>query len=425
MANYNMEALRRKKQELDDRAALVGGPFFTPAEGRSLLRVLPQWEPNLGVFYYEFYSHWIQIAQRGSLCANVHFTPEIQQAAATAGRGMCYFCEIQGQHKGLKARARYLLNMVDLQKPEDGVQIWNIGPQLLGDMLTFFFDPEWGDFTDPERGFDCILTRQGTGRDTDYTFMLRRNSTPLLNMTWLQKMNNLSSILTVDSYEEQVALMAGKMGPAVPAQPFQARPFVPMQQAQPFTPMQQTQQFAPMQQAQQFAPMQQAQQFTPMQQAQQFTPMQQAQQFAPYPSGGGTVPTQRSVAGGTPTTIVTPLAAIALPPCFQNYGNPQQGYSCMTCPDAFDCESNSSIGFGQSVNRGAGYSQPLAQQPLAQQPLAQQPLAQQPLAQQPLAQQPLAQQPAVPPPVAMSQPQQQAQQQPFISPRVPPPPVGI
>lgn len=214
MGKVDLEALRRKSEEIKARST---GNFWVPAEGENMIRVLPPW-PGSNAFYFEMFSHWVQIASRGSVCLQRHY-----------GQA-CFLCEEvqtlrkEGDRKAARAlspQSRYLLNIIDLKDPGTGVQLFNACSSVFQDIAGYCLDPDWGDVTDPEVGFDLAMERISQTGVTNYNVRPRRNPTPLADMKWLEDLQDLSKIIEPDTYEIQRELL----GVEAPASPTDGLPF--------------------------------------------------------------------------------------------------------------------------------------------------------------------------------------------------------
>jgi hypothetical protein len=86
--------------------------------------------------------------------------------------------------KALKLKPRYLIPVLvykdergkDVDTEQDGKMVQITGG-LYGQLIDFFLDPDLGDFTDPEEGYDIKIKRTGKGKtDTEYSVSAMRPS---------------------------------------------------------------------------------------------------------------------------------------------------------------------------------------------------------------------------------------------------------
>jgi hypothetical protein len=71
--------------------------------------------------------------------------------------------------EAMSARPRYLLNIVDLANPQNGVQVWPCPKTIFRQLKKFWLNEEdYGDFTSFEEGFDILVEKTGSGIKTKY-----------------------------------------------------------------------------------------------------------------------------------------------------------------------------------------------------------------------------------------------------------------
>lgn len=124
------EKLRKAAQELQARMTRGGGPsmkFWKPADGKNVIRILPPWTeegPLAGQFYREVHQHW-NVSEEATgpvLCPKK--TPAASEDKA------CPICDLVDQLKArkndvdaqelvknLRAKAAYLMSVIDLSDP--------------------------------------------------------------------------------------------------------------------------------------------------------------------------------------------------------------------------------------------------------------------------------------------------------------------
>lgn len=156
--------LLEKVQGMD----LGGGGFWKPKEGRSLIRILPP-VGDMEFFFQEVGRHYDQ----------KQYCPAI----TTEGAEECPICEInealyQAGEKEAAAKFRatraFWMNIIDRSNEDAGPQIYTPGVQVFQSIVAFISDPEYGDITDEEDGFDLKIDRKGQGIETKYTVLPSR-----------------------------------------------------------------------------------------------------------------------------------------------------------------------------------------------------------------------------------------------------------
>ncbi len=159
------------KREAVEGANVGGGAdFWTPPEGESRIRVMPPWAEDVDEFWFVTGTHFnVGPDERPVPC------PELSGVADS-----CFLCRLgkrlargdedeAAEAEAMGARPRYLLNIVDLEKPQDGVQVWPAPKTIFRQLKKFWLNAEdYGDFTSFEEGFDIIIEKLGSGINTKY-----------------------------------------------------------------------------------------------------------------------------------------------------------------------------------------------------------------------------------------------------------------
>lgn len=199
----NMATIRAKQAQLSKvKDPGTQRSYWTPKEGRNNLRLLPPYS-EAGVWYLEVPLHY-KIGGKTIVCPN-----------RLPKKSRCYVCEkvkefrndksaeLQELANNLRPKMKIYYNIIDLDHPEVGVQVYGSGVSVFKDLLYYDLDEEWGNITDPDNGYDVILTREGKGLSTQYQIKLKKNSSPIENQAWLSQLNDLDFFAsTVLSYEE-------------------------------------------------------------------------------------------------------------------------------------------------------------------------------------------------------------------------------
>jgi hypothetical protein len=114
----------------------------------------------------------------------------------------------------LKARKSFWMNVIDRSDEEKGPQIFTPGVIIFGSLISIFNDPDYGDFTDVDEGFDISIERTGTGRETEYEVRPKPRKSPLHADSdkideLLEKAKDLSVVEVSDDPEEDKELSEG------------------------------------------------------------------------------------------------------------------------------------------------------------------------------------------------------------------------
>lgn len=204
----SIDTLRQKYEDLRSRQH---GEYWSPSIGNNNIRIMPPKDPDNPIFYAEVDVHW-------------NVGPNNKRVnCIKASAGVCPVCEVveklrnskdpidQALVNDMRSQTRAMMNIVDLGSPEKGVQIYECGSRVLQDVLGFFVDPDWGDLTDPERGYNVIIERQGSRQnDTRYTVRARKSATPIDKEEWLEQLNDLNRIAKGGTYDQVKAILTGE-----------------------------------------------------------------------------------------------------------------------------------------------------------------------------------------------------------------------
>ena len=164
-------AYGKPKREAVESANVGGGAeFWSPPEGESRIRVMPPWDEQAEEFWFVTGTHFnVGPDERAVPC------PELSGVADS-----CFLCRLvkrlargdedeAAEAEAMGARPKYLLNIVDLEKPQDGVQVWPAPKTIFRQLKKFWLNEEdYGDFTSFKEGFDIIVEKLGSGINTKY-----------------------------------------------------------------------------------------------------------------------------------------------------------------------------------------------------------------------------------------------------------------
>jgi hypothetical protein len=104
---------------------------------------------------------------------------------------------------------------------ESPIKVLGTGVGVYKDVLKIICDPEYGDITDFNDGLDVIITKSGTGFNTEYDVKTVRKESPAipddapaeLVKGWKEALHDLSSLAKVKTYSEIAATMDGGSEP--------------------------------------------------------------------------------------------------------------------------------------------------------------------------------------------------------------------
>lgn len=153
-----------------------GGGWWRAPVGTSTIRVLPP-VGTMEFFFVEVGQHYIGDSKDGLYCPNV-----------CAGQP-CPICEVQDElykagDKDTAAKFRvgrsFFINLIDRAHPDQGVLKYQCGTTIFTQLVAYINDPDYGDISDPDAGYDVKVERTGEGKnDTRYQARAVRRDTPL------------------------------------------------------------------------------------------------------------------------------------------------------------------------------------------------------------------------------------------------------
>jgi len=163
-----LEKIQKKLQTLESGKK----SFFTADPGETRLRVMPSWLGKNGLFYREVVTHYALGPDRlrvGQCCLKK--CPACKRVAKLARSSDK---KKQRRAERMMAQTRIAMNVVDLKNPKK-ILIWTISENLLQELLAYYVDSDYGDFTHPKRGYNIILFRKGKKKATRYKIRLEKN----------------------------------------------------------------------------------------------------------------------------------------------------------------------------------------------------------------------------------------------------------
>lgn len=178
----DMDKINKKMSELGS------GLYFKPREGKNVIRVLPPWNDK-GLFYFETTLHYglqHEGKQRAYPCLGADECPICEAIEKMEEEGGAEDVKLA---KRLKSRTKYYTNIIDLKTGK--VLIWGFSRKILSTLLSYMSDPDWGDITDPDEGFDVVVERTGTKLDTKYEIRVKPRSSEISIDDWEEQMKNL------------------------------------------------------------------------------------------------------------------------------------------------------------------------------------------------------------------------------------------
>jgi len=211
--------LAGKRQELEERIANRDqAGFLKLGEGDTVLRFLPakNGRPLQEVWVHRFPNLDPSSKKPGPkiACLAKNFTQpcpickrvqELRETKSPADDEAA---------KQLSAKQRIYAVVVNMNKPDDGVRLYEFGETVYRPLLAYL-DPKSGgvDIFDPTKGYNVIINRVGTGQqNTKYTVRIPPGAQPcpIANMSWLEHAPNLVDFMKMPPAEKIAALLEGR-----------------------------------------------------------------------------------------------------------------------------------------------------------------------------------------------------------------------
>jgi len=212
MSNHstNMAALKRAWEAEKSKGHYR---FWKPIEnGTYQIRFLPATEPD-GLFYKATAQH--KVGDNYFFCPKVEGNPcpicEKYRALWAEGTDASIALA-----REIKPKKQYLYNIVVRSTPKglfeqpNTAQVYMSGVKVQETIMDYFFDADYGDLTDTEKGYEFTLVREDVGGWPSYAHSKpRKNPSPLANAEAILKtMKDLDAEVDYKTYEELSAILS-------------------------------------------------------------------------------------------------------------------------------------------------------------------------------------------------------------------------
>ena len=203
-ANKYMALLKKLEETKSDSG------FWRPDTGTNVIRILPE-VGTMEFFFVEAGRHYMD--NKSYDCPNLN----------SGGEERCPLCEVnqmlyeageKEEAKKWRAGKSYLMNIIVRGKESEGPKVYSAGQIVFGQIAGLIGDPDVGDVSDIEEGFDLKLERTGEGLETRYTTREARNPSALGNPDdvekWLKDAKDLQAFVSerILDYDE-LAVQSG------------------------------------------------------------------------------------------------------------------------------------------------------------------------------------------------------------------------
>lgn len=198
------EKLSKRQHEKDSQ----GRSFWKPEDGRNRIRILPP-KGDDGEFSKEVSRHF-NVAKfpmncRKDLDKKCPICDAVASLFATKDPGDMELA------KKIRAKKQWVMNIVDVKNSDKKPLVFWSGPMIYDQILSYFADDEWGDISDPKKGYDLIIEKTGEGLDTDYKLRTAKDSTELEDSKKLTKASSdLNDLVEYPSEKEMENALNGQ-----------------------------------------------------------------------------------------------------------------------------------------------------------------------------------------------------------------------
>lgn len=231
MSSIDLEAIRKKIQQLNGSSKKSKINFFKVEPGDYTIRVLP-WGNTDGQPFKEYWFYYG--INKGGILAPSQYNKadpvqELISKLHNSGRK-----EDKEIAKTLYPKMRCFVPVLVRGESEDEVKVWSFGKDVYLRLLEFFVDKDIGDFTDLVNGYDLkikVTKRVGTPW-SDTVVDVARKTSPLFddkskNKDVLESIPNLDDFYKLQTYDELKAILenwtsSAETGETSRGQPFQS-----------------------------------------------------------------------------------------------------------------------------------------------------------------------------------------------------------
>lgn len=183
--NDDKLAAEREKDKADDNGSR--SDFYSLKKGRTVIRVLPSWSEE-GLWFREMREYYFRMGDNHLFVTS---PLDFGQPDPLDDYGRSVYEkgneEAVKEAKRFRAKYRYLLNAIVLSDTQDtdmhaGIKIVKVPKTVKMALVDFDTDPEYGDISNPEKGFNMIIDRSGEGLDTEYSVKAQRERTNIFEL---------------------------------------------------------------------------------------------------------------------------------------------------------------------------------------------------------------------------------------------------
>jgi hypothetical protein len=196
-------------------------PLFSMTVGDHVLRIMPPKNPG-EFFGLEIFVHSGIGANKDSfLCTGRTklFEGKLDCPACAKAQKLSNQDASDEEIMVYRARKKVLFNIVDMDKPRDGVKIWVAPITAADDIVRLCYDKrtkKMVDITDPEAGYDIFITREGEGLATRYKGIQLDKTPSAIESAFLDELHDLEETLSIPDDKAMRLALEGSIDEPTP-----------------------------------------------------------------------------------------------------------------------------------------------------------------------------------------------------------------
>ena len=129
--------------------------FWSPVKGPNSIRILPSWTLDLSQdFFRKTAQHW-KLGNNQDLWVTCLIEEGYERCPVCERIDSLYRTKNKDDEafaKLIRKQTKVLYNIVDMNNVSKGVQVWQSGITVLGDIVKFVGNSKYGDISHPETG---------------------------------------------------------------------------------------------------------------------------------------------------------------------------------------------------------------------------------------------------------------------------------
>ena len=152
----NISAMKKKLDKLNNKGTSNSeGAFWKPEDGLHEVRILPTAD---GDPFKEFWFHY-NVGSTGIMCPKRNFGEACPVCDFATKLFKSGDADSISAAKELFVRQRFVSPILVRGSEKDGVKVWSYSKTVYEDLLKTVLDPDFGDITDVENGYDMKVDK--------------------------------------------------------------------------------------------------------------------------------------------------------------------------------------------------------------------------------------------------------------------------